>query len=188
MTKLKHSFINTTTEEDNDDDAGEIQHLTSKNAANMIDDHGYMNKMHCSQQHFDEIIVHHKRAFGKNIQNGIDDLTSTLPKPRDLSEYFIYYLEKFLLFTNKKKIRPSGYWRYVIGVYKNLFLSFYFNWVVIFTSPLSSFAFILTYPIISGLLFAFEIGLKIFMDFLGGNSLVKRISQDYGNGKCTACV
>jgi hypothetical protein len=174
MTKLKHSFINTT--EDNDDDnEREVQHLTSKNAANMIDDHGYMNKMHYSQHHFDEIIPNRTR----NTQHP----STTLPKPEDLTEYLIYYLDKFLLYTNKKKkLRPSGYWRYVIGVYKNLFLSFYFNWVVVFTSPLSSLAFILTYPIISGLLFSFEIGLKIFMDFLGGASLVKRISLDYGNG------
>ncbi|KAI9357478.1 Alpha/Beta hydrolase protein [Pilaira anomala] len=83
-------------------------------------------------------------------------------------------------FTRKKRMRPSGYWRYVIGVYKNLFLAFYFNWTVIFTAPLSSLAFIFIYPVISYLLFAFEICLKIFMDYGGGTELSKRISLDYG--------
>ncbi|GAA5805550.1 hypothetical protein HPULCUR_011069 [Helicostylum pulchrum] len=105
-----------------------------------------------------------------------------LTQPNNLTDYFIYYLGKLLSYSNKKRPRPSGYWRYVLGVYKNLFLAFYFNWVVIFTSPLSSLAFILTYPIISVLLFAFEIGLKIFMDYLGGTQLAKRISLDYGKG------
>lgn len=105
-----------------------------------------------------------------------------LTQPKTLTDYFIHYVGKLLSYTNKKRLRPSGYWRYVLGVYKNLFLAFYFNWVVIFTSPLSSLAFIFTYPIISVLLFAFEIGLKIFMDYLGGTQLAKRISLDYGKG------
>ncbi|KAI9277390.1 Alpha/Beta hydrolase protein [Sporodiniella umbellata] len=99
--------------------------------------------------------------------------------PSNLTEWIIYLIG---FFQPTRKHRPSGYWRYVLGVYKNLFLSFYFNWFVIFTAPLSSFAFILAYPIISGLLFAFELGLKLFMDGLGGDHLAKLISRDYGGG------
>jgi hypothetical protein len=140
------------------------------------DDRGFLNKNYCSQQHFDEIL-------GQSKDNGDQYMSESdqqgLAKPQSLAEYLIYWITRLHKYTSKR-YRPSGYWRYVIGVYKNLFLVFYFNWVVIFTSPLSSLAFIITYPIISGALFAFEIGLKIFMDYLGGAQLVERISQDYG--------
>lgn len=172
MTRRKHSFMDNITEEE--DEAEEQEELASENDASAndeaIDNHGYLNSKHNSKQHFDEIIDNN------NCKN-------TLPKPRDFTEYAIYYIHQLLSYTNKKRLRPSGYWRYVLGVYKNLFLAFYFNWIVIFTSPLSSLAFVFTYPIISTLLFAFEIGLKIFMDYLGGTHVVKRISQDFGNSK-----
>lgn len=173
MSKSKHTFM----ENKDDDDEG---------------DEGYVNDMHCSNYHFDEIL---QQQPGQQLQQqqqqhlkvhkkqNCQDQPS-LPKPEDLTEYLIYYVNRLLAYTNKKKIRPSGYWRYVINVYKNLFLAFYFNWVVIFTSPLSSLAFIFTYPIISVFLFIFEIGLKLFMDGLGGAKLVKRISDDFGDGTC----
>jgi hypothetical protein len=101
------------------------------------------------------------------------------PKPKSFSDLIVYWVH---FFYSHRKPKPSGYWRYVIGVYKNLFLGFYFNWIMIFTSPMSSIAFVLVYPIISSLLFTFEIILKIFMDFLGGAKLVKRISQHHGQG------
>ncbi|KAG1446211.1 hypothetical protein G6F56_009647 [Rhizopus delemar] len=117
-------------------------------------------------------------------QHRIDEVSSEqhplyASNPSNLTEWVIFFID-FL--QPVRKYRPSSYWRYVFGVYKNLFLSFYFNWFVIFTAPLSSFAFLLAYPIISGLLFAFELGLKLFMDGLGGDHLVKLISRDYGGG------
>ncbi|ORE03889.1 alpha/beta-hydrolase [Rhizopus microsporus var. microsporus] len=115
-----------------------------------------------------------------------EEIMSTQPadiftpsSPSNLTEWLIYFIYHV---RSKPKYRPSGYWRYVIGVYKNLFLSFYFNWFAIVTSPLSSLAFLISYPIISGILLAFELGLKLFMDGLGGSHLVKLISRDYGSG------
>lgn len=130
------------------------------------------------QQHFDEILQQ-SRDHAEQI-NRIQK-KHCLPRPKNLTEYFIYYINHIQTVVSKR-YRPSAYWRYTFGVYKNLFLVFYFNWISIFTSPVSALAFIIAYPIISGLLFAFEIGLKIFMDFLGGSQLVKNISEDYGGG------
>lgn len=149
---IKHSYMDNITEEQ--DATEEQQDVTA------------------TQHHFESII-----SCPKSYAT-----PQPLTQPKNITDYFIYYVGKLLSYTNKKRLRPSGYWRYVLGVYKNLFLAFYFNWVVIFTSPLSSLAFIFTYPIISVLLFAFEIGLKIFMDYLGGTQLAKRISLDYGKG------
>lgn len=104
----------------------------------------------------------------------------TPSSPSNLTEWLIYFIYHL---RSKPKYRPSGYWRYVIGVYKNLFLSFYFNWFAIVTSPLSSLAFLISYPIISSILLAFELGLKLFMDGLGGSHLVKLVSRDYGSGE-----
>lgn len=174
MPPHKHSFMDNITEEE--DEAEEQEELAKENDANSkddeaIDNHGYLDAKQSSKQHFFEIID--KKS----------DCGQTLERPKNLTEYTIYFIHRLISYTNKKRMRPSGYWRYVIGVYKNLFLAFYFNWIVIFTSPLSSLAFVFTYPIISVLLFAFEIGLKIFMDHLGGTPLVKRISEDFGNSK-----
>jgi hypothetical protein len=140
------------------------------------DDHGFLDKNNCTQQHFSEILGQSKEHHNINIQQQHD-----MPKPQTFAEYIILWAHNIQRKTSKR-YKPSGYLRYIIGVYKNLFLVFYFNWLAIFTSPLSSMAFVLVYPILSGALFAFEIGLKIFMDYLGGASLVERISRDYGNG------
>jgi hypothetical protein len=172
--KMKHSFMdsllkNIIEEEDDQDLIDDID-------AN--DDGGFLNKNYCSQQHFDEILGQCKDNDDKEDLFPGDQ--QGLARPNTATEYLIYWITRLQSYTSRR-YRPSGYWRYAIGVYKNLFLVFYFNWVVIFTSPLSSFAFIITYPIISGALFAFEIGLKIFMEYLGGAQLVERISQDYGS-------
>ncbi|CEJ03649.1 hypothetical protein RMCBS344292_17628 [Rhizopus microsporus] len=82
----------------------------------------------------------------------------TPSSPSNLTEWLIYFIYHL---RSKPKYRPSGYWRYVIGVYKNLFLSFYFNCILL----------------------AFELGLKLFMDGLGGSHLVKLVSRDYGSGE-----
>ncbi|KAI8338817.1 Alpha/Beta hydrolase protein [Blakeslea trispora] len=104
-----------------------------------------------------------------------------LPQPQNIIEWIVLWAYRLQKMTTQQ-YRPSGYWRYALGVYQNLFLMFYFNWSTIFTSPLSAFAFIFTYPIIAVALFLFEVGLKIFMDGLGGNELVSLISRDFGYG------
>jgi hypothetical protein len=139
----------------------------------------YLNRDCYPQQHFEEII---QQSKDHAEQLNRVHRKHRLPRPKNLTEYFIFYINH-LQTVISKRYRPSAYWRYTFGVYKNLFLVFYFNWITIFTSPLSALAFVVAYPIISGVLFAFEIGLKIFMDFLGGSQLVKHISEDYGRGK-----
>lgn len=141
------------------------------------DDRGFLDKNYCSQQHFDEFLG---RSNCNDGEYSTENNEQRLAPPQSLIEYLIYWTSRLKSYTSTS-YRPSGYWRYAIGVYKNLFLVFYFNWVAIFTSPLSSLAFIITYPIISGALFAFEIGLKIFLEYLGGSELVDHISQDYGS-------
>ncbi|KAI8379384.1 Alpha/Beta hydrolase protein [Radiomyces spectabilis] len=71
---------------------------------------------------------------------------------------------------------------FVFNTYKNLFFTFYFNWPMIFTAPLSSIAFVSVYPTLGILLLLFEIGLKIFMEYLGGAELFQYISEKYGSG------
>ncbi|KAG0747606.1 hypothetical protein G6F57_002919 [Rhizopus arrhizus] len=115
----------------------------------------------------------------KEVSKGSEDAFTRTATPSTLTDWIIYFIHRF---QSSKSYRPSGYWRYALGVYKNLFLCFYFNWLAIFTAPISSLAFLLSYPIISGFLFFFELGLKLFMDGLGGNHLMKLISRDYGFG------
>ncbi|KAL7320973.1 hypothetical protein PS15m_000800 [Mucor circinelloides] len=160
---MKHSLMDYIFKEDQDDDG------------TLDDDHGFLNINNCSQQHFSELLSQSKESHLLNLHP-----RPGMPKPQTFVEYIIYAVH-YIQQKTSNKYRPSGYWRYAIGVYKNLFLVFYFNWFAIFTSPLSSLAFILVYPTLSSALFAFEIGLKIFMDYLGGAKLVERISQDYGH-------
>ncbi|KAI8969319.1 Alpha/Beta hydrolase protein [Mycotypha africana] len=118
----------------------------------------------CSSNHFADIFNH---AVNKPTTSLLD--------------YIIYVFKQLYNFSNSNHYHPSGYWRYVLGVYKNLFLVFYFNWFSIITSPLSSLAFITIYPIVSLLLFLFEIGLKICLEDLGGEKLIQTIREEYGN-------
>ncbi|KAI9031535.1 Alpha/Beta hydrolase protein [Phycomyces nitens] len=78
--------------------------------------------------------------------------------------------------------KPRPYLSYMLNTYKNLFLTFYFNWTMIFTAPISSLAFVIVYPTAVVLLFIFEIGLKVFMDYLGGAAFVHYIGGKYGEG------
>ncbi|RCH86567.1 hypothetical protein CU098_006254 [Rhizopus stolonifer] len=135
------------------------------------DEQDFLTNRSYTQKHLDEIL-------GKKQETKKTEQES--PKPQNFAErimLWLYQLQK----STSKHYRPSGYWRYVVGVYQNLFLMFYFNWTSIFTAPLSAFAFIFTYPIISVALFAFEIGLKIFMELLGGQKLVDCMSRDFGS-------
>lgn len=74
------------------------------------------------------------------------------------------------------------YLGYMLNGFKNLFLTFYFNWTLIFTNPLSSILFIAVYPTTVIFLVLFEIGLKLFMEKWGGAKLVRYISLKHGQG------
>lgn len=159
----RRSYMDNVTAEE--DDAEELEEILHDDANDTLTEQ--------DTRHLNEILHSDKKSNASYYQ-------TRLTKPNGISEYLIFIISKVMSFTRKRRMRPSGYWRYVIGVYKNLFLAFYFNWTVIFTAPLSSLAFIFIYPVISYLLFAFEICLKIFMDYGGGTELSKRISLDYG--------
>jgi hypothetical protein len=81
------------------------------------------------------------------------------------------------------RVKSWPYLGYMLNAYKNLFLTFYFNWPMIFTSPISSAAFLTVYPTTVMFLLAFEFGLKLFMEKWGGAKLIKFISLKYGHGK-----
>ncbi|KAI7862927.1 Alpha/Beta hydrolase protein [Spinellus fusiger] len=70
----------------------------------------------------------------------------------------------------------------MFNAYKNLFLTFYFNWTMLISAPVSSMSFLVFFPTAVMFLFIFEVGLKVFMDYLGGVSLVRYISMKYGHG------
>ncbi|KAI8645141.1 Alpha/Beta hydrolase protein, partial [Parasitella parasitica] len=78
--------------------------------------------------------------------------------------------------------RPWPYLGYMINGFKNLFLTFYFNWPMLFTAPISSAALIFVYPSSVTFLVLFEIGLKLFMETWRGNEVVRYISLKYGQG------
>ncbi|KAI8881910.1 alpha/beta-hydrolase [Backusella circina FSU 941] len=80
------------------------------------------------------------------------------------------------------RVKSWPYLGYMLNAYKNLFLTFYFNWPMIFTSPISSAAFLTVYPTTVVFLLVFEFGLKLFMEKWGGAKLVKFISIKYGHG------
>lgn len=74
------------------------------------------------------------------------------------------------------------YLGYMVNGFKNLVLTFYFNWTMIFTAPLSSIAFIVVYPTTVTFLVLFEIGLKLFLEKWGGAQVVRYISLKFGQG------
>jgi hypothetical protein len=78
--------------------------------------------------------------------------------------------------------RHWPYLGYMINGFKNLFLTFYFNWPMIFTAPISSAAFIIVYPTTVVFLVLFELGLKLFMETWGGAEVLRYISLKYGYG------
>ncbi|KAF7731222.1 hypothetical protein EC973_000638 [Apophysomyces ossiformis] len=78
--------------------------------------------------------------------------------------------------------KPRPYLDYVFSTYKNMFITFYFKWSMFLTSPLSSIAFLTIYPTLVIALLLFEIGLKVFMEVLGGNELAQYLSIQYGQG------
>lgn len=78
--------------------------------------------------------------------------------------------------------KPWPYMGYMINGFKNLFLTFYFNWPMLFTAPISSAAFIIVYPTTVTFLVLFEIGLKVFMEKWGGAQVVRYISLKFGQG------
>lgn len=79
------------------------------------------------------------------------------------------------------------YLGYMMNGFKNLVLTFYFNWTMIFTAPLSSAAFIIGYPSTVTFLVLFEIGLKLFLEKWGGAQVVRYISLKYGQGNFIIC-
>lgn len=74
------------------------------------------------------------------------------------------------------------YLGYMINGFKNLFLTFYFNWTMIFTAPISSAILVTVYPISVIFLIVFEIGLKLFMEKWGGAQVVRYLSLKFGQG------
>ncbi|KAG2215224.1 hypothetical protein INT46_006627 [Mucor plumbeus] len=78
--------------------------------------------------------------------------------------------------------RSWPYLGYMINGFKNLFLTFYFNWSMLFTAPISSAALIFVYPTSVTFLVLFEIGLKLFMETWKGAEVVRYISLKYGQG------
>ncbi|KAI8337028.1 Alpha/Beta hydrolase protein [Chlamydoabsidia padenii] len=65
---------------------------------------------------------------------------------------------------------------------KNLALTLYFNWTMVFYAPLSALATVVVYPTFMVALLLIELFLKLFMDVLGGQKLILFWSQRYGNG------
>lgn len=80
------------------------------------------------------------------------------------------------------RARHWPYFGYMVNGFKNLFLTFYFNWSMIFTAPLSSAAFIVVYPTTVTFLVLFEMGLKLFMETWRGAEVVRYIALKYGEG------
>ncbi|KAF1807052.1 Alpha/Beta hydrolase protein [Mucor lusitanicus] len=76
--------------------------------------------------------------------------------------------------------RSWPYLGYMVNGFKNLFLTFYFNWTMLFTAPISSAALILVYPTSVTFLVLFEMGLKLFMETWKGAEVVRYISLKYG--------
>lgn len=74
------------------------------------------------------------------------------------------------------------YLGYMMNGFKNLVLTFYFNWTLILTAPISSVVFILVYPSTVTFLVLFEIGLKLFLEKWGGAQVVRYISLKFGQG------
>ncbi|KAG2206704.1 hypothetical protein INT47_003646 [Mucor saturninus] len=74
------------------------------------------------------------------------------------------------------------YLGYMMNGFKNLVLTFYFNWTMILTAPLSSLAFIVVYPTTVTFLVLFEIGLKVFLEKWGGAQVARYISLKFGQG------
>ncbi|KAI8974126.1 Alpha/Beta hydrolase protein [Pilobolus umbonatus] len=74
------------------------------------------------------------------------------------------------------------YLGYMINSLKSILLTFYFNWSMTFTAPLSTFALVTIYPTLVCFLVVFEVLLKVFMEGMDGARLMRYLSVKYGEG------
>ncbi|CAO3590743.1 unnamed protein product [Absidia cylindrospora] len=86
-----------------------------------------------------------------------------------------------------ERLRPARtvsepYMEYASTMAKNLLLTLYFNWTMVFYAPLSALATVIVYPTFMVVLFLLELLLKLFMDILGGGKLILYWGQRYGEG------
>lgn len=87
----------------------------------------------------------------------------------------------------KAKLRPTRtlsepYMQYALTMAKNLALTLYFNWTMVFYAPLSALATVVVYPTFMVALLLIELLLKLFMDVLGGEKLILYWAHRYGKG------
>ncbi|RUP48002.1 Alpha/Beta hydrolase protein [Jimgerdemannia flammicorona] len=74
------------------------------------------------------------------------------------------------------------YIRYALRTYRNLFLTFLFNWNMIFTMPFNTVLLLTVYPgLVIGLLIL-ELMFWLLMDRFGGNALISGWSDKFGGG------
>ncbi|KAI8066287.1 Alpha/Beta hydrolase protein [Gilbertella persicaria] len=166
----------------------------------------HMKQPHHSIGHYSTPIdtYHHTHSRSNSTQKKSTSLNSTSMQPeRDYtSRHAKTSLSGTPIFIEKKqshysllkafqqqqgtpepvRSRPWPYLGYMINSFKNLFLTFYFNWPLFFTAPVSSAALLMVYPTTMTFLVMFEIGLKLFMVKLEGWRILKYMSVKYGEG------
>ncbi|KAI8098630.1 Alpha/Beta hydrolase protein [Halteromyces radiatus] len=140
-----------------------------------------MTRLHRSKgygrHHFEEI-----KALGKEA------LRSLHPTDQDES-YFQPRRSTIRRWTKDKnsKLRPvrtfsQPYSQYAMTMAKNLILTLYFNWTMIFSAPLSALATVIVYPTFMVALLFVELFLKLFLEGMGGHQLILYLSSRYGKG------
>lgn len=160
------------------------------------------NHTHHSHHHHDGSHAGHSRtnSTATNASKKSNGSQHRKPSERDESGHATTSVSGIPIFIDKKQghsllrsLRQQGvpepgrsrswpYLGYMVNGFKNLFLTFYFNWTMLFTAPISSAALILVYPTSVTFLVLFEMGLKLFMETWKGAEVVRYISLKYGQG------
>ncbi|KAI9305123.1 Alpha/Beta hydrolase protein [Cunninghamella echinulata] len=88
---------------------------------------------------------------------------------------------------HKSILIPSRYFsqpylHYAFSMAKNLILTLYFNWTMLFYAPLSFLACVIVYPSCMTILLILELVLKLLLEVFGGNSYLLYLSHQYGKG------
>lgn len=134
-------------------------------------------KHHRGEQHFEEIKNLSKECL-QTLQDEKNEKKGWLPNI--VSKAGRWRRHKTILIPGRYFSQP--YLHYALSMTKNLILTFYFNWTMIFYAPLSALATIIVYPSCMGILLILELILKLSLEVLGGNSYLVYLSNRYGKG------
>jgi hypothetical protein len=156
--------------------------ISDRNVLNHTDEY---DEQYSSSAHINEIrgLALHGRK-NRQITAAADQSRIKAPL-RSLQRYTRYFRRNLPKNWLPEPTRATS-WplvNFAVRTYTNLFLTFVFDYSMLFVSPVNAVMVLTVYPFMILLLITVEVSLKIFLDFLGGQELVTYLSLRYGGGK-----